>query len=316
MSYDSRIKELMSRGMTRQQAEDNQKYAISQGADLNGDGMVTDSEWSNRGSNTPSPSTSTSSTSRDRAQWEDLSRAQKENFGFDKKSFKAAKKLTVEQGGDPSKVLQIERVHQGLRPDGKTEEGYSPSEVAPVPEIEPDTFYHGNRRPDYGTITEAYEDWYTDNVGTAIKEALTRIEVDPSEYGRTGTGYGWSKAQKYDADSERLMTALKKPVTDYLSNMDSKFGHGFGMWQADKKEFELPPKETRIQNPYRSDVKLAAQQAGVQTRSTTKVVSDIKDKVSIETPDTSQYRDSGLSILGRSRIGGESDLRIKSVDEL
>ena len=249
-------------------------------------------------------------------QWKTLTPEQQASFD-DKQDFKATKRETRAQGGDTTQLLHIQRVNEGLTPlEGKTEEGYYPSQVEPVPEVEHPTFYHGLRRPDYDQVTDRYEDWYTDNVGTAIKEALTRIEVDPTEYDRTGTGYGYSKAQKYDADSERLMAVLKKPITDQLSNMDSKFGHGFGMWQVDKKEFELPPKETRIQNPYRSDIELAAQQAGVKTRTTTKVVSDIKDKVSVETPDTSQYRDSGLSILGRSRIGGESDLRIKSVDEL
>ena len=45
MSYNNRINELMQRGMSRQQAEQNQRDAISQGMDLNGDGYVTDSEY-------------------------------------------------------------------------------------------------------------------------------------------------------------------------------------------------------------------------------------------------------------------------------
>lgn len=42
---DSRIQELMDRGMTRLQALANQSYGIQQGYDLNNDGMVTDAEY-------------------------------------------------------------------------------------------------------------------------------------------------------------------------------------------------------------------------------------------------------------------------------
>lgn len=43
--YENRIAELMGRGMTREQAEANQKYVIGRGHDLNGDGFVTDTEY-------------------------------------------------------------------------------------------------------------------------------------------------------------------------------------------------------------------------------------------------------------------------------
>ena len=45
MSYNNRSNELMQRGMSRQQAEQNQRDAIGQGMDLNGDGYVTDGEY-------------------------------------------------------------------------------------------------------------------------------------------------------------------------------------------------------------------------------------------------------------------------------
>ena len=43
--YEQRIAELMGRGMSREQAEGNQRHAISMGKDLNGDGVVTPQEW-------------------------------------------------------------------------------------------------------------------------------------------------------------------------------------------------------------------------------------------------------------------------------
>lgn len=45
-AYEQRIQALMAGGMTRAQAEANQAYAVGQGADLDGDGAVTGSEWS------------------------------------------------------------------------------------------------------------------------------------------------------------------------------------------------------------------------------------------------------------------------------
>ena len=42
---NSQIDILIDRGMTQEQAEANQESAINQGADANGDGMVTDEEW-------------------------------------------------------------------------------------------------------------------------------------------------------------------------------------------------------------------------------------------------------------------------------
>ena len=44
-AMNSRIEELMARGMSYEQAVANQNAAISQGADLNEDGMVTNAEW-------------------------------------------------------------------------------------------------------------------------------------------------------------------------------------------------------------------------------------------------------------------------------
>ena len=54
------------------------------------------------------------------AQWEDLSDKQKANFGNDKSAFKAAKKQVRSEGGDPSKVLQMERAHEGQHSSGST----------------------------------------------------------------------------------------------------------------------------------------------------------------------------------------------------
>lgn len=52
--------------------------------------------------------------------WEDLSDKQKANFGNDKKAYKASKKEVRAQGGDTTKVLQMERVHSGLDYTGAT----------------------------------------------------------------------------------------------------------------------------------------------------------------------------------------------------
>ena len=43
--YDKRIADLRSRGMTTEQAKANQAHAVKVGADANGDGAVTNSEW-------------------------------------------------------------------------------------------------------------------------------------------------------------------------------------------------------------------------------------------------------------------------------
>lgn len=54
------------------------------------------------------------------ARWEDLSDKQRANFGNDKSAFKAAKKQVRSEGGDASKVLQMERVHGGQHSSGNT----------------------------------------------------------------------------------------------------------------------------------------------------------------------------------------------------
>ena len=43
--YDKRIADLKSKGATTQQAKDNQAHAVKVGADADGDGAVTNSEW-------------------------------------------------------------------------------------------------------------------------------------------------------------------------------------------------------------------------------------------------------------------------------
>ena len=55
-AYEQRIAQLMdSRGWDRQKAESNQRYAISQGHDLNGDGVVTDAEFGSGYTSTANP---------------------------------------------------------------------------------------------------------------------------------------------------------------------------------------------------------------------------------------------------------------------
>ena len=54
------------------------------------------------------------------AQWEDLSDKQRANFGNDKSAFKDAKQKVRDAGGDTTKVLQMERVHDGLHYTGAT----------------------------------------------------------------------------------------------------------------------------------------------------------------------------------------------------
>ena len=55
---NSRIQELIEKGVSREDAEANQRSAIQQGGDLNGDGMVTDQEWAqhtSKGSSAAAP---------------------------------------------------------------------------------------------------------------------------------------------------------------------------------------------------------------------------------------------------------------------
>lgn len=55
-AYEQRIGQLMEeRGWDRQKAENNQRYAISQGHDLNGDGVVTDAEFGSGYTSTANP---------------------------------------------------------------------------------------------------------------------------------------------------------------------------------------------------------------------------------------------------------------------
>ena len=54
-NYETRLTELMDRGMTREEAEANQRYAIQQMKDLNGDGIVTDDEWGSKYTSAANP---------------------------------------------------------------------------------------------------------------------------------------------------------------------------------------------------------------------------------------------------------------------
>ena len=64
-AYEARIQALMERGMSREQAERNQAHAIEVGGDFDGDGAVTDAEWSQLQSNQNGNDTDPNNTAQD-----------------------------------------------------------------------------------------------------------------------------------------------------------------------------------------------------------------------------------------------------------